>query len=86
MIAAVRRHGMIEQTLIKTPADPRYLRMVEEVAPDCQYMTMIHRQDESRTLLERMNTRHVGAEVDGYTAGIYDTPEIPRKSGAACHM
>jgi hypothetical protein len=38
---AVRRHGLTDQVIIKTAADPKYFRMVEEIAPDLPYMPIV---------------------------------------------
>ena len=59
----IRRHGMADQVLIKTPAKPKYLDLVEKYAPDMPFMTVISREDTISESLLKRNINYVGAEV-----------------------
>ena len=59
----IRRHGMADQVLIKTPAKPEYLDLVEKYAPDMPFMTVISREDTISESLLKRNINYVGAEV-----------------------
>ena len=59
----IRRHGMADQVLIKTPAKPEYLDLVEEYAPDMPFMTVISQEDTISESLQKRNLNYVGAEV-----------------------
>ena len=63
VVGAVRRHGMEEQILIKTPASLTYARAMEQMAPDLMYMPILGERDELSHRLERMNVNFVGAEL-----------------------
>ena len=71
MIAAVRRHGMEEQILLKAPATEANLKAVEELAPDMMFMGIIKNEDTITPLLESMNIRYVAAEL------IFDREDSP---------
>ena len=62
-IRAVRRHGMEQQVLIKTPADPKYVGMMEDLAPDIMYMPIIREKDDISPQLEQRKLRYVAAEL-----------------------
>lgn len=59
----IRRHGMADQVLIKTPAKQEYLDLVEKYAPDMPFMTVISREDTISESLLKRNINYVGAEV-----------------------
>ncbi|MBQ7840865.1 MAG: glycerophosphodiester phosphodiesterase family protein [Lachnospiraceae bacterium] len=63
MTEAVRRHKMEDQILIKAPADIKYARIMEEVAPEMMYMPIIQEKDEITEQLEKMNLNFVGSEL-----------------------
>ena len=71
MIAAVRRHKMEEQILLKAPAKPENLKAVEELAPDMMFMGIIKNDDTVTPLLESMNINYVAAEL------IFDREDSP---------
>ena len=71
MVAAVRRHGMEEQILLKAPATETNLKAVEELAPDMMFMGIIKNEDTITPLLESMNIRYVAAEL------IFDREDSP---------
>lgn len=59
----VRRHGMTEQILVKTPPDVEVFSKMENIAPDIAYMLILRDED---TWTERMNQwklRYVGVEA-----------------------
>lgn len=61
--AAIRKHGMQDQVLVKTDAGEEWFRTVEEVAPDLPYMVFTWDNDDfSETLLKR-NLRYLGTEA-----------------------
>ncbi len=62
-IAAVRRHGMADQILMKTPMKDRFLQQMEELAPDIMYMPIIKEQDTVTERLEQMDINFVAAEL-----------------------
>lgn len=61
--AAVRRHGMEQQVIVKTAADERWFSMVEEIAPDLPYMPIIKNRDTVTNGLLRRGLSLLGAEV-----------------------
>ncbi|MGM9624354.1 MAG: glycerophosphodiester phosphodiesterase family protein, partial [Eubacteriales bacterium] len=61
--AAVRRHGMEQDVIIKTAADPKWFDMVEEIAPELPYMPIISETDTCTELLMKRNINFIGAEV-----------------------
>lgn len=63
LTAAVRRHKMEDQILLKTPAKPKYFQIMEQVAPDLMFMPILKEQDGATELLESMNIRYVAAEL-----------------------
>ena len=71
MIAAVRRHGMEEQVLLKAPATEENLKAVEDLAPDMMFMGIIKNEDTITPLLESMKIRYVAAEL------IFDREDSP---------
>ena len=61
--AAVRRHGMENDVIVKTSADKKWFDMVEEVAPELPYMPIISETDTCTEELLRRNINLIGAEV-----------------------
>ncbi len=62
-IEGVRRHNMQDQVLIKTPSKIEHLKMVEELAPDFMYISLIKEEDKINGIIESMNINYVGAEL-----------------------
>ncbi|MBR6709078.1 MAG: glycerophosphodiester phosphodiesterase family protein [Clostridia bacterium] len=60
---AVRRHGLTDQVIVKTAADPKYFRMVEEIAPELPYMPIVSETDTCCEMLRGMKLNYIGAEV-----------------------
>ena len=71
MVAAVRKHRMEGQVLLKAPATESNLQAVEELAPDMMFMGIIKHEDTITSLLESMNIRYVAAEL------IFDREDSP---------
>ena len=63
MVAAVRRHEMEDQILLKGPSDPVFFKVVEELAPDMMFMPICKETDTATELLETMRIHYVGAEL-----------------------
>lgn len=63
MIAAVRRHHIEDQILLKAPAKPEYFHAVEALAPDMMFMSICKEEDTSTALLESMNINFAGVEL-----------------------
>lgn len=67
MLHAVRKHGMEEQVLIKTPMkckeDLQYAQIIEKIAPDMMYMPIYKNEDLLTETLEEMNVNFIGAEL-----------------------
>ena len=63
MTEAVRRHGMEDQVLIKSPAKLKLAQIMEAVAPDMMFMPIYKEKDELTQQLEAMNINFVGAEL-----------------------
>ena len=63
VMQTVRRHGMRDAIILKTPGTLPLLRLVEEVAPDYMYMPIIHEADDISAVIEGMDIRYAGAEL-----------------------
>lgn len=63
VVQTVRRHGMMEQILMKSPDKPEFAKAMEELAPEMMYMPIFKEKDTMTELLETMNVNYVGAEV-----------------------
>ncbi len=62
-VDVVRRHGMEEQIILKSPAEARYYKIIEQIAPDIAYMPIFKEKDMDSVLLRNMNINYWGAEV-----------------------
>ena len=60
--AAVRRHGMQDQVLVKTNPTEEWFKIVEEVAPDLPYMVFARNEDTFSESLKNRNLRYLGTE------------------------
>lgn len=60
---AIRRHGLSDQVIIKTSADVKWFKMIEEIAPDLPYMPIISETDTCIEMLKKMKINLVGAEI-----------------------
>lgn len=55
--------GVENQVIIKTPAEERYFREIEEVASDMMYMPLVEQQDDITEILLSRNIRYIGVEA-----------------------
>ena len=55
--------GVENQVIIKTPAEERYFREIEEVASDMMYMPLVEQQDDITEILRSRNIRYIGVEA-----------------------
>ncbi len=62
-IACVRNHNMLDQVIIKTPLEDKYLDLVEEYASDFMYMPVINYKDENSDKIFERNINFVGVEL-----------------------
>ena len=59
----VRRHGMQNDVIVKTSADPKWFDMVEEIAPELPYMPIVMMEDKVTEALLKRKINLAGAEV-----------------------
>ncbi len=59
----VRRHGMQNEVIVKTSAEPRWFDMVEKIAPELPYMPIIRDTDTVTEDLLKRKINLIGAEV-----------------------
>lgn len=62
-IECVRKHNMLDQVIIKTPLEDKYLDWVEEYASDFMYMPVINYKDENSNKIFERNINFVGVEL-----------------------
>lgn len=60
---AIRRHNMMDQILVKSKPKEDVTRMLEELAPDVNYMLVIKEKDEYTDSILKRNVNYIGAEV-----------------------
>lgn len=63
VIDAVRRHGIEDQVIIKSPGKMEYAKIMEVLAPEMMFMPIYKEKDEMTEQLEQMNINFIGAEV-----------------------
>ena len=63
IVNTVRRHGMVDQALVKTKQDPRCYDMMEELAPDFAYMTFARESDPDSEQLVHRSLNYLGTEA-----------------------
>lgn len=63
LVDSVRRHKMEDQILLKSPADLKYAKVMEEVAPDMMYMPIYKNEDNLTPMLEQMDLNFIAAEL-----------------------
>lgn len=61
--AVIRKCGVEKQVIVKTPAEERFLKLIEEYAPDFMFIPLIKRVDEITDSLIKRNINYVGAET-----------------------
>ncbi|MBQ7982962.1 MAG: glycerophosphodiester phosphodiesterase, partial [Clostridia bacterium] len=59
----IRRHGMQNDVIVKTSADPKWFDMVEQIAPELPYMPIISNTDNCTEDLLKRSINFIGAEV-----------------------
>ena len=59
----IRRHGMADQVIVKAPADPNYIDLLEQYAPDMPFMPLINQTDTITDDLLKRRINYIGAEV-----------------------
>lgn len=60
----IRDHGMMEQILVKTSPKKEYFDIIEEYAPDVQYMVIVKENaEEVHNELKRRNINYMGQEL-----------------------
>lgn len=70
--ALVRKLGMQDQVIVKTPLNPENLALVREYAADLPFMPVLFRDEGAHaSLLKEKGIRYIGAEV------IFDSEESP---------
>lgn len=61
---SVKRHDMIDQVLVKSPATDEVLTVLEQVGPDVPFMPVVYEgNDLPHELLKKKNINYVGVEV-----------------------
>ena len=60
---AIRRHGMMDQVLVKTFPSEDVFRALEEVAPDVPYMMIMRGEDTCSEQMKGRRINYVGAET-----------------------
>lgn len=63
IMAAIRRHDMMDQVLVKTGPSEEVAACLERIAPDVNYMVIIRDEDTVSDALLKRNLNYVGAEV-----------------------
>lgn len=67
----IRAHGMEKQVIVKTPCEAKYFDMLERVAPDLAYMSVVSGEDRYTDELLERNINYIGAEV------LFDRDDLP---------
>ena len=62
-IECVRKHNMLDQVIIKTPLEDKYLDLVEEYASDFMYLAVLNYKDEGSNKIFERNINFVGVEL-----------------------
>lgn len=60
---ALKRHGMLEQIIVKAPPTEKVLRVLEELAPELSYMPVVKIQFNGHDELIKRNVNYVGIEA-----------------------
>lgn len=63
IIHAIRRHDMMSQVVVKTPAEKMQLDVIESLAPDMPYIVIIKEEDQVSDLIASRNVNFVGVET-----------------------
>ena len=60
---AIKRHGMIDQCLVKSKPSEKVFRLLEEMAPELPYMPIVRDSHELHGELLKRNINYVGVEA-----------------------
>lgn len=60
---AIRRHGMMDQVVVKSPAEKMQLDVIESLAPEMPYIVIIKEEDKVSDLIASRNVNFVGIET-----------------------
>jgi len=60
---AIKRHGMINQVLVKSALSEKVLGVLEELAPELQFMPIVQEEHPAHEELMKRNVNYVGVEV-----------------------
>ncbi len=60
---AIKRHGMLDQVLVKSSPDEEVLRVLYDVAPELPYMAIVRDEHPMHRELMKSGINYVGAEV-----------------------
>jgi len=60
---AIRRHGLVDDVIVKTSPKPEYFKAVEEYAHDLPFMPVVNQTDPYTAELMKMKINLIGAEV-----------------------
>ena len=63
IIRAIRRHGMMDQVVVKTPAKQMQLDVIEALAPQMPYIVIIDEEDHVTEEIARRNVNFIGVEM-----------------------
>lgn len=63
IIRAIRRHDMLNQVVVKTPAEKMQLDVIEALAPDLPYIVIINEADTVSDYIASRNVNFVGIET-----------------------
>lgn len=63
IIEKIKAHNIAEQIVVKSDVKPEILDIVEEYAPDLQYLGIISKAPESHEMLMKRKLNYVGLEV-----------------------
>ena len=78
--ATIRRHDMVDQTLVKTKQEAHFYDLMEEIAPDFNYMTFACDADHDSGMLVKRNLNYLGTEALFKTEeSEFATPEYHEK-------
>lgn len=60
---ALKRHGMMDQAVVKSPAEKMQLDVIESLAPQMPYIVIIKEEDQVTGQIEKRNVNFVGVET-----------------------
>ena len=60
---AIKRHGMLDQVLVKSTVSEEILRVLEELAPELAFMPLVSEEHPMHEALMRRHLNYVGVEV-----------------------